>query len=118
MTKKLHLPLVAFGLVAGLVISTALALRPHASRACVENATNQRLFFTVESRENDGRVADWLAPGKALCLPGSKRAVFTVFSSDQAEEGCPRLSGQTASDRLIHFTATDSCRWGSHGEPQ
>lgn len=93
----------------GLLASAFFGLQP---RSCVENGTDQRLFFTVENRERHQRVVAWLEPGKALCLPRSDRAIFTAFASDRAEEGCPRIA--QGGDRLTHFVATDSCRWASH----
>lgn len=109
--------LIAASSATGLVISAVLVAgffwaQP---RACVENGTDQRLFFTVEGRTpEEARVAAWLDPGKALCLPRSRSAIFTAFASDDAEEGCPRVAAAGGRDRLTQFVATDSCRWASH----
>lgn len=85
-----------------------------ATAACVENGTDQRLYFTIEARSGDARTGASLRPGQELCLPGASDTVFTAFASDTSVEGCPRLSGSDGWDRLVHFLPTDSCRWASH----
>ncbi len=85
-----------------------------AAAACVENGTQETLFFTIEARNGPARIGANLTPGAELCLPDSGRVVFTAFASDTSVEGCPRLSGPEGRDRLLHFLPTDSCRWASH----
>ncbi len=82
---------------------------------CVENGTEQRLFFTIESRPAGLRQTGWLKPDKKLCLPEASGAVFTTFASEVSVEGCPRLSGTGGTERLIAFLPADACRWASHG---
>lgn len=82
--------------------------------ACVENGTQEPLFFSIEDRSGPARIGAMLAPDAVLCLPDTPRAIFTAFASDSSVEGCPRLSGPDGRDRLLHFLPTDSCRWASH----
>ncbi len=100
------------------LIGLAPAILPAggASAACVENGTDEPLYFTVESRVDESRIGAMLEPGSELCLPEATSAVFTAFASETSVEGCPRLSGSNGRDRLVHFLPTDSCRWASHGE--
>jgi len=99
-----------------IVLGSAIILTGPATAACVENGTEEILFFTIESRIDDTRVGATLEPGSELCLPDTPSAIFTAFASETSVEGCPRLSGPEARDRLVHFLPTDSCRWASHGE--
>lgn len=99
------------------LLASAAALMPAAADAgCVENGTDQTLFFTIEARDTGVRRADWLMPEATLCLPGGEGMIFTAFASDTSVEGCPRISGPDGGDRLVQFVPTDSCRWASHGE--
>jgi hypothetical protein len=97
-------------------LAPAILLAGGASAACVENGTDEPLYFTVESRIDELRIGAMLEPGSELCLPEATSAVFTAFASETSVEGCPRLSGSNGRDRLVHFLPTDSCRWASHGE--
>lgn len=99
----------------GICLSIALSLAQTADAACVENATDRTLFFTIEARAMGLRRGAWLEPGGVLCLPAAQHAVFTAFASDTSVEGCPRLAGADGKDRLLAFLPTDACRWASHG---
>lgn len=103
-------------LTAQICLSGALFAAGPVIAACVENGTDEALYFTIESRTGEERIGASLAPGKALCLPGAEQAVFTAFASVHSVEGCPRVSGPDGRDRLEHFLPTDSCRWASHGQ--
>lgn len=97
-------------------VGSTVVLTSPAAAACVENGTEDTLYFTIESRIDDTRVGATLEPDSELCLPDTPSAIFTAFASETSVEGCPRLSGPEARDRLLHFLPTDSCRWASHGE--
>ncbi len=84
--------------------------------ACVENGTEEPLYFTIESRTGEAHIGAALVPGAELCMPDTSSAIFTAFASETSMEGCPRLSGRDGRDRLLHFLPTDSCRWASHEE--
>ncbi len=103
-------------LSATLALSASMLVAGPAVSACVENGTDRRLYFTVESRADDRRIGAQLDPGGELCLPGASPAIFTAFATVTSVEGCPRISGPDGRDRLLHFLPTDSCRWASHGE--
>ncbi|MBE0414543.1 hypothetical protein [Yoonia sp.] len=95
---------------------SAMAAAP-AVAACVVNGTTETLYFTIESRDGSlARTGATLPPGAELCLPAAPSAVFTAFASESSMEGCPRMSGPDRRDRLVHFLATDACRWASHGK--
>lgn len=97
-------------------LSAASLVAGPAAAACVENGTDESLFFTIESRADAARTSATLAPGDRLCLRDTTSAIFTAFATHTSVEGCPRLSGPDGQDRLVQFVPTDSCRWGSHGE--
>lgn len=84
--------------------------------ACVENGTDEPLYFTIESRADEGRSGSALVPGAELCLTGAPSAIFRAFASRASVEGCARLSGADGRDRLLRFQPADSCRWASHGK--
>lgn len=84
--------------------------------ACVENATSEDHYFTIESRIDKARIGAYLAPGAELCLPDTSSAVFRAFASETSAEGCSRLSGPDGRDRLLQFLPPDNCRWASHEE--
>lgn len=99
-----------------LCLSATGLLAGQAAAACVENGTNERLFFTIVTRIGEGRAGDTLAPGAELCLADTSLAIFRAFASDTSVEGCSRPSGPDGRDRLLHFQPADNCRWASHGE--
>lgn len=87
-----------------------------AEAACVTNATDAPLFFTIDARSGGARVAAPVAPGAQLCLSETSGAVLRVFASQQELEGCSRLVGRDGRDAVIAFHRYDNCRWASHGE--
>lgn len=88
-----------------------------AAAACVENGVDQRLFFTVEARDDGLRETGWLDQGERLCLEGARGAnILTAFETDTSVEGCPRIAEPAESDTLLDFVPVDSCRWASHGQ--
>ncbi|GAB4387924.1 hypothetical protein [Albidovulum sp.] len=98
---------------------TALAcvlLAGGAQAACLANATDRALFFTIDAKAAEGRVARTLGPGGTLCLPETSGAVFRVFASPDEVEGCSRLVAPGGSDTLTDFHPYDNCRWASHGD--
>lgn len=102
------------GKVANAVFTLACLLPAAAAQAaCVTNATDETLFFTIDARTGAGRVAADVAPDADLCLPETTGAVLRVFGSADAEEGCSRSVATNDRDTLRMFHRFDNCLWAS-----
>ena len=87
-----------------------------AQAACVTNATEEPLVFTIDAADSSDRAVTTLAPGAELCLSETGGAVLRVFASVDELEGCSRIVEHAGQDVLVDFRAYDNCTWASDAE--
>jgi len=110
-------PLRLFPLITAAVLAAAAVLLPTApARAfCIDNRTDQRLFFLARLQGTDILpFRRWIDAGTTVCAePESGQAVIEVFTfvDDAAVEGCDADVAAAATLRLAAFVEFDNCTW-------
>lgn len=97
----------------------ALLLIPSLAQAedevCVVNGTNDRYYFTIETRSGTVESGTVIASGK-LCADASastKGGRIEVSESKESVEGCTRLTPANSHETLLRFAIGDLCTWSS-----
>lgn len=70
-----------------------------AEAACVTNATDAPLFFTIDARSGGARVAAPVAPGAQLCLSETWARCCGSSRRSRNSKAAPASSGGTAGMR-------------------
>lgn len=102
-----------FALILILIINPGgLAASPAPGDICVENATADPYFFTIDAGDGNRRSGE-LLPGGMLCLAGAaaKTVVAAAFVDDNVLEGCSRLMKSANMARLLRYDGVDRCEW-------
>ncbi len=103
-----------FVLAVGLAFmaSAPLAL-PMDNGFCIENAAEFQGLFVVDAGEF-GRWSAELAPQGQLCTLPSPTPIsgfVSVFTSEDAVEGCSRLAKSGSVQILLDYQDFDRCQW-------
>ncbi|NOX40215.1 MAG: hypothetical protein GXP05_06790 [Alphaproteobacteria bacterium] len=100
----------------GLILTGALlagTVPASGAPVCVVNFTDQDLLLMVDDLAGQRRVR-LVTSGEELCLSASdavNKAVVGVFASEDAIEGCSRLTRPGQVETLLDFMEFDNCRW-------
>jgi hypothetical protein len=103
-------------LLRGLIFAGALlagTIPAHSAPVCVSNDTVRELVLMVDDLSGQ-RVVQPVLSGGELCLPTSnsvEKAIVGVFASEDAIEGCSRLTRPGQAETLLDFVEFDNCRW-------
>lgn len=105
-------------LVTSAALAVAVATAPpvlaqNATSVCIENAGEEELVFVAEAHRGERNVQR-VAPGGLLCAEAPTaggRGTVGVFESEDALEGCSRLTAAGKTERLIGYASFDNCKW-------
>ena len=85
---------------------------PQIKGICVVNSAPKEHVFTVESAAGARKLAH-LAPGETLCVDSDGPGTVAVFLSEDAIEGCTRITQKDRPETLLHYYPFDRCLWAS-----
>lgn len=103
-------------LLRGLILTGALlagTVPASGAPVCVVNRAGQDLLLMVDDLSGQ-RLVRLVSSGEDLCLPaaeGIEKAMVGVFASEDALEGCSRLTRPGQAETLLEFAEFDNCRW-------
>ena len=111
----------AFFVMSGLTVTslgvanlvTAQESDNNATALCVVNRSGKKLFFAVRFSSNQ-RISAPLFDQQQLCLDGDmpgQKGTVSVFSDENAFEGCTRLTRAGTPRVLVDFVEFDNCTW-------
>ena len=88
----------------------ALAVPVPENTICIRNLGAESLYFTLDVR-GGARSSATLAQGTYLCAEAPDGGFVSVFTDDQAIEGCSRLSPPGSMADLLQYADFDRCTW-------
>ncbi len=94
-------------------IASAPLAQPLENGFCIKNATEFQGLFVVDAGEF-GRWSAELAPQGRLCTLPSPTPIsgfVSVFTSEDAVEGCSRLAKSGSVQILLDYQDFDRCQW-------
>ncbi|WP_232796391.1 c-type cytochrome [Roseovarius salinarum] len=86
-----------------------------AGRLCVRNLSARAHLFAVEADGADRRVKT-LESGGVLCIdaPQAETGVVSVYESEDAFEGCSRITPVGTTEDMLEYVDFDRCFWRSN----
>jgi len=99
--------------VAALFVLLSSGASASAASVCIANRSGQELFLVADDLAGH-RVARLTKSGDTLCIDAATsvtKAAVGVFASENAEEGCSRLTHPGQPETLLDFVEFDRCQW-------